>query len=69
LPQVPLIASGGVDQLTARDFILAGASAIGVGSELMPREALRSQNKGWINELARRFLTIVRETRETIGTD
>src|SRR5271163_4339327 len=37
LPQIPLIASGGVNQLTAGDFILAGASVIGIGSELMPR--------------------------------
>jgi 2-dehydro-3-deoxyphosphogluconate aldolase/(4S)-4-hydroxy-2-oxoglutarate aldolase len=67
LPQVSLIASGGVNQLTAADFILAGASAIGIGSELMPREALQMRKREWIHELARRFTTIVREARAILN--
>jgi 2-dehydro-3-deoxyphosphogluconate aldolase / (4S)-4-hydroxy-2-oxoglutarate aldolase len=63
LPQIPLIASGGVTQLTARDFIYAGASALGIRSELTPRPALQTHQKQWIYELARRFTTIVREAR------
>jgi 2-dehydro-3-deoxyphosphogluconate aldolase/(4S)-4-hydroxy-2-oxoglutarate aldolase len=63
LPQVPLIASGGVNQLTAANFILAGATALGIGSELIPREALRFRQGNWIHELARRFITIVRDAR------
>ena len=31
LPQIPLIASGGVNQLTAANFIFAGASSLGIG--------------------------------------
>jgi 2-dehydro-3-deoxyphosphogluconate aldolase / (4S)-4-hydroxy-2-oxoglutarate aldolase len=67
LPQVPLIASGGVNQLTACDFILAGASAIGIGAELMPREALETRKKEWIHELARRFSAIVRGALEMLS--
>jgi 2-dehydro-3-deoxyphosphogluconate aldolase/(4S)-4-hydroxy-2-oxoglutarate aldolase len=63
LPQIPLIATGGVNQLTAFDFILAGASAIGVGRELLPRESLELRQEHRIHELARRFLTMVREAR------
>ena len=63
LPQIPLIASGGVTQTTARDFICAGAAALGIRSELTPRAALQSHQKQWIYELARRFTTIVREAR------
>jgi 2-dehydro-3-deoxyphosphogluconate aldolase / (4S)-4-hydroxy-2-oxoglutarate aldolase len=63
LPQVRLIASGGVNQQTAAGFILAGASAVGVGTELMPREALRTRQKEQIQELARRFLAMVRSAR------
>jgi 2-dehydro-3-deoxyphosphogluconate aldolase/(4S)-4-hydroxy-2-oxoglutarate aldolase len=63
LPQVPLIASGGVNQSTAANFILSGATALGIGSELLPREALRFRQESWIQELARRFNTIVREAR------
>jgi 2-dehydro-3-deoxyphosphogluconate aldolase/(4S)-4-hydroxy-2-oxoglutarate aldolase len=67
LPQIPLIASGGVNQVTARDFIFAGASALGIRSELTPREALQSRQKQWVFELARRFTTIVREARAQMG--
>jgi 2-dehydro-3-deoxyphosphogluconate aldolase/(4S)-4-hydroxy-2-oxoglutarate aldolase len=63
LPQVRLIASGGVNQQTAAGFILAGASAVGVGAELMPREALRVRQREQIQELARRFLAMVRSAR------
>ena len=62
-PQIPMIASGGVNQLTAVDFILAGAAALGVGAELIPSEALRVRNERQIRELARRFLGMVREGR------
>jgi 2-dehydro-3-deoxyphosphogluconate aldolase/(4S)-4-hydroxy-2-oxoglutarate aldolase len=63
LPQVPLIASGGVNQQTAYDFILAGASALGIGSELIPQEALYKRKEAQIQELARRFLHIVKDAR------
>jgi 2-dehydro-3-deoxyphosphogluconate aldolase/(4S)-4-hydroxy-2-oxoglutarate aldolase len=62
-PQIPLIASGGVNQLTAANFIFAGASALGIGSELMPRKALVTRQGQWIHELARRFLEAVRNAR------
>ena len=67
LPQVSFIASGGVNQLTAADFIRAGASAIGIGAELMPREALQTRKAEWIHELARRFIGIVRSARAEIA--
>jgi 2-dehydro-3-deoxyphosphogluconate aldolase/(4S)-4-hydroxy-2-oxoglutarate aldolase len=63
LPQIPLIASGGVNQLTAFDFIQAGASAIGLGGELLPTEALHFRQEDRIHELASRFLGLVRDAR------
>jgi 2-dehydro-3-deoxyphosphogluconate aldolase / (4S)-4-hydroxy-2-oxoglutarate aldolase len=66
LPQIPLIASGGVTQMTARDFIYAGATALGIRSELTPRAALQTRQKQWIYELARRFTLIVREARAQV---
>lgn len=63
LPQIPLIVSGGVNQLTALDFIVAGASAIGVGGELLPIEALTFRQENRIHELARRFINMVKEGR------
>jgi 2-dehydro-3-deoxyphosphogluconate aldolase/(4S)-4-hydroxy-2-oxoglutarate aldolase len=63
LPQIALIATGGVNQLTASDFILAGATAIGLGGELLPTEALHFRQENRIHELARRFISMVKDAR------
>jgi 2-dehydro-3-deoxyphosphogluconate aldolase / (4S)-4-hydroxy-2-oxoglutarate aldolase len=62
-PQIPLIASGGVNQQTAAEFILAGAVAIGIGGELIPHAAIQLRQEHRIGELTRRFLNIVKEAR------
>jgi 2-dehydro-3-deoxyphosphogluconate aldolase / (4S)-4-hydroxy-2-oxoglutarate aldolase len=67
LPQIPLVASGGVNQVSAADFILAGAKVLGIGSELIPREALHIRQAAWIHELARRFTAIVRSARSQLS--
>jgi len=67
LPQVPLIASGGVNQQSAVNFILAGATALGIGSELIPREALKAKQEDQIRELSRRFLAAVKEGRAQLS--
>jgi 2-dehydro-3-deoxyphosphogluconate aldolase/(4S)-4-hydroxy-2-oxoglutarate aldolase len=66
LPQIPLIVTGGVNQLTAFDYIRSGASAIGVGKELLPREALINRQTHRIEQLAGRFIKMVNEAREQI---
>lgn len=66
LPQIPLIAAGGVNQQTAADYILSGATAIGVGAELIPPEAIQRRQAQRIRELARRFLKLVRDARKEI---
>jgi 2-dehydro-3-deoxyphosphogluconate aldolase/(4S)-4-hydroxy-2-oxoglutarate aldolase len=63
LPQIRLIAGGGVQQHTAGHYITAGASAIGVGKELITNEAIRLRKPEWILELARRFMGIVKNAR------
>jgi len=62
-PHVPFIASGGVNQQTAPDFIAAGAVALGIGGELIPHEAIHLRQEHWIGELARRFVGMVKEAR------
>jgi 2-dehydro-3-deoxyphosphogluconate aldolase/(4S)-4-hydroxy-2-oxoglutarate aldolase len=62
-PGVPLIAAGGVNQQTAAEFILAGAVALGVGTELIPKKAIQERDQHWITELARRFLHIIQGAR------
>jgi 2-dehydro-3-deoxyphosphogluconate aldolase / (4S)-4-hydroxy-2-oxoglutarate aldolase len=66
-PHIPLIASGGVDQQTASKMILAGAIGIGVGRELIPREAIRLHQSARIAELARRFLDFVKSGRAHVA--
>jgi 2-dehydro-3-deoxyphosphogluconate aldolase/(4S)-4-hydroxy-2-oxoglutarate aldolase len=68
LPQIPLIATGGVNQVTASDFILAGATAIGVGGELLPKEALHFRQEDRIHELAGRFIAAVKDARSLKDT-
>src|SRR5271163_1649817 len=66
LPQVSLIAAGGVSQQTAANYILSGATAIGVGSELIPSEAIERRQAKRIRELALRFMGFVKEARERV---
>jgi 2-dehydro-3-deoxyphosphogluconate aldolase / (4S)-4-hydroxy-2-oxoglutarate aldolase len=63
LPQIPIIVGGGVNQLTATEYIVAGATALGIGAELLPAGALRNRQVHWISELARRFITMVKDGR------
>lgn len=68
LPQVALIAAGGVNLQTAAGYILAGASALGIGEALIPWEAVALRQSNRIRELARRFLNSVETARREIGT-
>ena len=66
LPDIPLIAAGGVNQQTAAHFILSGATAIGIGTELIPTEAIEHRQTERIRELARRFAKLVKDARQQI---
>jgi len=67
-PDVLFVAAGGVNQQTAAEFITAGAAAIGVGAELVPKKAIQQRDEHWISELARRFLNLVQEARGRNGS-
>jgi 2-dehydro-3-deoxyphosphogluconate aldolase/(4S)-4-hydroxy-2-oxoglutarate aldolase len=59
LPQIELIPTGGVSLETARDFLEAGAYALGVGADLVDTKAIAAGH-GWkITEHARKYLEIV----------
>ena len=63
LPQIELIPTGGVSLKTAADFIKAGASALGVGADLVDLKAIREGRQQIITERAREFVRIVKEAR------
>lgn len=60
---IPLIAAGGVNQQSAQRFIVAGATALGVGGDLIPEDALQRKQATRIRELAQRFVRFVKEGR------
>lgn len=66
-PQIPLVASGGVNQQNASNFIVAGAVALGVGRELIPPESIYRRQHERIGELARRFLGFVKAGRDHLA--
>jgi len=63
LPQVPMVPTGGVNLENAADYIRAGAAALGVGGELVLKEALREQNVKLISELAMSYVELVKSVR------
>src|SRR5262245_33321211 len=63
LPQVKLMPTGGVDLLTAAEFLKAGACCLGVGSQLVEPKAVADGNFDRIRDLARQYVQIVRATR------
>jgi len=65
LPQIPLVPTGGVNLNTAADFLRAGASALGIGGQLVLAAALQTGNVAQITELARRYVEIVQQVRES----
>jgi 2-dehydro-3-deoxyphosphogluconate aldolase/(4S)-4-hydroxy-2-oxoglutarate aldolase len=67
-PQIPLIASGGVNQKNAADYIRAGAVALGIGQHLIHQNAIKKRQREWIHELARRYTSMVNEARSAEAT-
>jgi 2-dehydro-3-deoxyphosphogluconate aldolase / (4S)-4-hydroxy-2-oxoglutarate aldolase len=65
LPYVPLMPTGGITLQTAPAFIQAGAVAIGVGRDLIPRELLERRAFSEIQDRARAFVDAVERARQT----
>ena len=61
LPQLEIVAVGGVNLHTAADFIRNGAVAIGTGSSLINQELL---NSGDMDELTRRAAAFIEEVKK-----
>ncbi len=55
LPQIRLVAVGGVDLSNTADFVRAGVEVVGVGGELVSQKLLDARNFGEITERARCF--------------
>ncbi len=66
-PDIPLVAGGGINQQNAAHYLLAGASALSIGKELIPRESMLLHKPDRIRELTRRFANIVKSSRARIA--
>jgi 2-dehydro-3-deoxyphosphogluconate aldolase/(4S)-4-hydroxy-2-oxoglutarate aldolase len=62
-PQVPMVPTGGVNLETAADYIRAGAAALGVGGELVQKDALKARNADLLSGLAKQFVELVKQAR------
>lgn len=63
LPQVKLSPTGGVSLDNAAEFIRAGACCLGVGSALVPKEAVAHSDWQQITDRARAFIAEIRKAR------
>lgn len=62
-PQIPLCPTGGVNLQTIGDFIKAGASAVGVGGELVSKAAIDKGDFAQIADLARQYVEALKAAR------
>lgn len=65
-PQIELIPTGGVSLATAKDFIEAGAFALGVGADLVDTKAIRAGQPEKVTDAARAYVEAVRAAREAM---
>ena len=64
-PDLKLIPTGGVTFQTAVDFLKAGASALGVGADLVNPKAIAEGKPELISEIARAYLDIIQAARDS----
>ena len=62
-PNIPLVPTGGVTLDNIAEMFKAGASAVGVGTELISKDALARRDYAAIGALAKQFVEAVRRAR------
>lgn len=63
LPQVKLMPTGGVDLVTAPEFLKAGAVCLGVGGQLVDPKAVASGDLTRITQTAKQYVEVVQRFR------
>lgn len=67
MPQLKLTPTGGVDLNTAKDWIAAGASCLGVGSALVKKDLIKNKKWDELTALAAQFTKAVKDARAELG--
>ena len=65
-PTLRLMAAGGVNQNNVAEYVLCGASAVGIGASLLSHDTIEFHQAKRIRELSRRFLSLVSGAREEL---
>jgi 2-dehydro-3-deoxyphosphogluconate aldolase / (4S)-4-hydroxy-2-oxoglutarate aldolase len=63
LPQIRLMATGGVDLGNAAAFLKAGACCLGIGGQLVEPKAIADRNFDRLRELAGQYVAAVKQAR------
>ena len=69
LPYIPFMPTGGISVLNAGEFVRAGASVIGVGGELVDKQAVRDDHFSVLTERASKLSAAVKAAREGMSTE
>jgi 2-dehydro-3-deoxyphosphogluconate aldolase/(4S)-4-hydroxy-2-oxoglutarate aldolase len=68
LPQIDLMAIGGVTLDTVGDYFRAGVVGVGVSGALIDSASLRAGSYDLFTERARRFVDAIRRARESLAS-
>jgi len=63
MPQLKLVPTGGVDITNAAEFIKAGAAALGVGSALVKKDAVKKKDFAALKGFAREYVAEITKAR------
>ena len=67
LPRVQVIPTGGISLANAKEFLEAGAVALGVGADLADAKAVREGNAEKVTQTARAYRAIVLEHQRSVA--
>ena len=67
LPHIPLVPTGGINAENAAEFIVAGATALGVGSSLVNNQLIESRQFDSLTERAKKLSAEVQRARSGIS--
>lgn len=66
-PNIPVVPTGGVTLENIAEMFEAGAAAVGVGTELISKDALARRDYGAIGELAKQFVAAAQQARARLN--
>jgi 2-dehydro-3-deoxyphosphogluconate aldolase / (4S)-4-hydroxy-2-oxoglutarate aldolase len=66
-PNIPLVPTGGVTLENVAEMFEAGAAAVGVGTELISKDALARRDYAAIGAFAKQFLAVARQARSRLN--